>query len=164
LRSSDRISKQPNADLTQLERAQQRAQAKDQGSYSGTNLMSKFSVISISNDDFISRASKLGVSLGTSPSKISSTIDNIKGQDHKRTLIMLSKNLKEKENVETNETPDILNEANDLSVDLCGDDLNGQESERNICTVVGKSSWVIKKKEKRTQVEVRRSTRLSKKK
>jgi hypothetical protein len=96
VRSSDWICCQSNADATQLERAQQLAQAKDAGSCSGTKLASKFSLASISDEGFLNRATMLGVSLGNSPSKVSATIANIKSVDDQRTLTMLKNNLEVK--------------------------------------------------------------------
>jgi hypothetical protein len=68
VRSSDCIRAQPNADVSQLERAQERAQIRDYGISSGTKLISKFNLASLPNEIIVARASKLGVSLGVSPS------------------------------------------------------------------------------------------------
>jgi hypothetical protein len=68
VRSSDHIRAQPNTDVSQLERAQERAQIRDYVISSGTKLISKFNLASLVNEIVVSRASKLGVSLGVSPS------------------------------------------------------------------------------------------------
>jgi hypothetical protein len=54
------------------------------------------SLQSLSHDIIISRATKLGVSLGSSSTMVSNLIKNIKDNDNIRTIIMLSKNLEEK--------------------------------------------------------------------
>jgi hypothetical protein len=107
-RTSSRIRLQENADDTQMERAQKLAKAKDvvsslctsltkdKGLAAGTPQPSKFSLCSISDDIIISRAEKIGVSFGSSPSMVSKLVKNIKDSDNTRTLIMLSKNLDEK--------------------------------------------------------------------
>jgi hypothetical protein len=81
VRSSDRIRAQPNADVSQLERAQERAQIRDYGISSGTKLISKFNLASLPNEIVVARASKLGVSLGVSPSQVDSSIATIKDLD-----------------------------------------------------------------------------------
>ena len=75
VRSSDRIRAQPLADATQLQRAIHLAQQRDSP---GMLSNSKLSFISITNDQIIARASRLGISLGESPSAISSSINLIK--------------------------------------------------------------------------------------
>jgi hypothetical protein len=106
-RTSSRIRLQENADDTQMERAQKLAEAKDvvsslctsltkdKGLAAGTPQPSKFSLCSISDDIIISRAEKIGVPLGSSPSMVTKLVKNIKGSENTRTLIMLSKNLAE---------------------------------------------------------------------
>jgi hypothetical protein len=78
VRSSERIRAQPNADATQMEHAQERAILRDFGNLKGTNLIPQFTLASIRNDVVVASASKLGVSLGKSPSQIESSIDSIK--------------------------------------------------------------------------------------
>jgi hypothetical protein len=89
VRTSERVRAQPNADETQLKRAQLIAQAKEDILYSGTIIPSKFTIASIPNDVIAARASKLGISLGDSPSNVTDSISKIKDIDLNRTLIML---------------------------------------------------------------------------
>jgi hypothetical protein len=89
VRPSDRIRAQPNADVSQLQRAQERAQIRDYGISSGTKLISKFNLASLPNEIIVARASKLGVSLGVTPSQVDSSIVSIKDLDLERTLTML---------------------------------------------------------------------------
>jgi hypothetical protein len=91
MRSSDRIWAQPNAHATQMERAQERAALMDFGNLKGTNLIPHFTLASIPNDVVIARASKLGVSLGKSPSQIESSVASIKNLDLERSLVMLKR-------------------------------------------------------------------------
>ena len=116
VRSSKRIMAQPNADATQMDRAKQRAQARD--NYSGTDLVHEFTLASLPNDVVVARASKLGVSLGKSPSQIESSVQLLKDLDLERTIFML----KRKEAIIDIEKDDngslVLNEPNKLAVDL----------------------------------------------
>jgi biotin operon repressor len=127
VRSSERIRLQPNADAPQMERAQTLTQAKKAGSISGTSSHSRFSLASLSNDTFVSRAAKLGVSLGESSSKVSNMIQSIKDNDNKRTIIMLSKNLKEKPEDKDQQQSSVINQATELSHDLVDEEGQVQE-------------------------------------
>jgi hypothetical protein len=60
IRSSERIRAQYNADDTQMERAMHLAEAKNFGSFQGTNAHSKFFLHFISHDDIVARTLKLG--------------------------------------------------------------------------------------------------------
>jgi hypothetical protein len=77
VRSSDRIRAQPNADDTQLERAQRLAQAKDHATSPGTNFINKYSLKYFTNEAVVATASKLGISLGKSPNEIEESVDKI---------------------------------------------------------------------------------------
>jgi hypothetical protein len=87
IRSSERIKKQPNAEATQLARAQGLAMQRDQALDSGNSSVSKFTLASLSNESIITRASKLGVTLGASPSQIQASVNNLKEVDLQRTLV-----------------------------------------------------------------------------
>lgn len=75
-----------------MERAQQRAEARDDISGSGTNRVPLSSIASIPNEVVIVRASRLGVSLGVSPTEINSSVNLIKNIDLNRTITFLKKN------------------------------------------------------------------------
>jgi hypothetical protein len=81
VQSSDCIHAQPNSDATQLEHAHKLAMAKDCDYIQGKKLLPEFTLASLPNDLVITRASKLGISLGSSPSQISSSINGIKDLD-----------------------------------------------------------------------------------
>jgi hypothetical protein len=118
VRISERIKAQSNADATQLERAQQHAQARDDILYSGTKIPSQFTIAAIPNDVVAARASKLGISLGTSPSTVTESIRKIKDLDLHRTLILLQR--KECEEIKDRDPTDslVFDEATRLSTDL----------------------------------------------
>jgi hypothetical protein len=118
VRTSERIKAQPNADVTQLERAQQNAQARDDILYSGTNISSKFTIASIPNEVVVARASKLGISLGVSPSNVSTSINKIKDIDLQRTLIMLRNKSEVQSKEDDTFSSLVMDEANGLSSDL----------------------------------------------
>jgi hypothetical protein len=155
---------QHNADDSQMARAQQLAQAKNVAHFSGTPTVSKFSLCAISDDTIFQRAQKLGVSLGGTSSQVTNTIANIKQVDNKRTLIMLSKNLEEKEKVDSDIQIGTLQLAQDLTSDLqCEDNLSAQEL---VPVCEKKIVKVYKRREKKDKLAprvVRRSVRLSKK-
>jgi thymidylate synthase len=108
---------QSDADATQMERAQNLANAKNIPPYSGTS-HSKFSLISIPDEVFLKTANKLRVSMGASVSQISDSIKDIKEADHNRTLIMITKNLEK--DCENNESvhSDVLDHVSSISRDI----------------------------------------------
>jgi replicative DNA helicase len=117
----------------------------------------------------ISRASKMGVALGTSNEQVADTISYIKDNDHKRTLIMLSKNIDEKTKAKEVEQNNILQHASDLSFDLSEDTNNKkvdqeQEDQTLIPIREVKKIRVYTRREKVAPKVVRRSVRLSNKK
>jgi hypothetical protein len=61
VRISERIKAQSNADATQLERAQQHVQARDDILYSSNKITSHFTIAAIPNDVVLARASELGI-------------------------------------------------------------------------------------------------------
>jgi hypothetical protein len=67
-------------------------QARDPANLSATNLLKKFTIASFSNAEVVQRASKLGVSLGKSPSQIDESIKNLEDIDVTHTLFMLNRN------------------------------------------------------------------------
>jgi hypothetical protein len=89
IRSSERIRSQPNAEASQMERAQKIAMQRDQAMDPGNNRFSRFTVASFSNESILAKASKLGVSLGSSPSQILESVNTLKEVDLQRTLVML---------------------------------------------------------------------------
>ncbi|KAM0827543.1 hypothetical protein ACQ4PT_068135 [Festuca glaucescens] len=163
VRSSHRIRAQPNSDATQLERAQQLADARDIKFSTGTTTSSHFSIASIPTDVVVARAAALGVSLGDSHTKVFSSVHYMKAFDLERTLIMLKK----KEDVATQdvhgENSLDLQEAIALSDDLCEEEQRVPESHKGSTTYIVKGPKKQKNKVKEN-FPVRKSARLSKKK
>ncbi|KAM0861144.1 hypothetical protein ACQ4PT_046077 [Festuca glaucescens] len=128
--TSERIKAQPNADATQLERAQSHAQARDDILYSGNKISSQITIAAIPNDVVVARASKLGISIGMSPSNVSESIHKIKDIDLQRTLALLKK----KDHAVNNESDfaatSILDEATRLSSDLSVEEQEGAEAHK----------------------------------
>ena len=89
LRSSDRLRAKPDADLPQLERAMGLVERRALSFLTGTNL----SFVSIPNDVIVARASRLGVSLGSSPSVINSSVEHLKAVEESRNLTFLKNSL-----------------------------------------------------------------------
>jgi hypothetical protein len=136
----------------------------DKGPDSGTVTPSKYSLQSFSEDVFIDRAYKLGVSLGSSPSKVSNLIKKIKDDDYSRTIIMLTKNLVDKDSEGGLQQNEVFDRANALTTDLIDESNNlGQgELEPNIQET--KIIKVYKRRDKVKPKVVRRSSRLNKNK
>jgi hypothetical protein len=117
-RSSDRVRAQPNADATQLERAVLLANKKNALDMSDTKSKSKsmLSILSLSDDEIISRASKLGVSLGSSDTDRKKSANIIKKLESDRRVILLSNNLNQ--NTERDKTSAVMTRASLLCEDL----------------------------------------------
>jgi hypothetical protein len=118
VRSSERIQAQPDADATQMEHAQERAILQDFGNLKGTNLIPQFTLASIPNEVVVASASKLGVSLGKSPSQIESSIASIKNLDLEWSLIMLKRKEEIAGTIDEWSSSFTLYEASRLSEDL----------------------------------------------
>jgi hypothetical protein len=125
IRSSERIKKQPNAEATQLERAQGLALQRDQAMASGISSAFKFSLASFSNDSIVSRVAKLGVKLGESPRQIQESVNNLKDTDLQRTLVMLKRNEDKIKNGQDSISESVLQDAIDLSADLNEEEQQG---------------------------------------
>jgi hypothetical protein len=137
---------QANADDTQLERAMHLSAAKNTGSFTGKSENSRFFLISISNDDVLARADKLGVSLGESPRTTLDTINLIKNADTARTLIMLTKNLEEKLGRPDDSNSEVLNHASLLSSDLGENEGEGSDDILGLTLAEIKLKSSLKKK------------------
>jgi hypothetical protein len=165
VRSSERIWAQPNADATQMERAQERAILRDFGNLKGTNLIPQFTLASIPNEVVVASASKLGVSLGKSPSQIENSIASIKNLDLERSLIMLKRKEEIGDTIDEGSSSFTLNEASRLSKDLEESDCFGGEN-LEMVSLIGKRKKASSrgaKKKVANGLGVRRSTRLKKK-
>jgi type IV secretory pathway ATPase VirB11/archaellum biosynthesis ATPase len=105
---------------------------------------------------------KLGVSLGSNSDQVIASVANMKKVDFNRTLIVLSKNLEEKENEKTNQEFESLGHLNELSSDLAEE--GNQSSQHTEPKMVNKTLKVYKRKQKVAPKVVRRSVRLNNKK
>jgi hypothetical protein len=160
IRSSSRIRAQPNADATQMDRAQQQASVRDPAFYSGTKHLNKFTLASFSNSEVINRAATLGVSLGRTNSQIIQSIDLLKETDLDRTLFTL-KRKEEKANEPLDDSSSlVLEEANNLSKDLLVEEMFENENHKDISVKPQKATRAYKKKVKEVKIPCRRSKRL----
>jgi hypothetical protein len=98
---------------------------RDQALDSGNSSVSKFTLASFSNESIITHASKLGVTLGASPSQIQASVNNLKEVDLQRTLVVLKRNEDKIKNVEDSISASILQDALDLSADLDEEEQQG---------------------------------------
>ena len=119
---------------------------------------SKLSILNIPNDEIIARASRLGISLGESPSAITASVNLVKETEYDRSLVILQKNLRTLEN-----DPKILlvSKVSGLCEDLLEEDALGNKDHTD------PDQMVFKVKSNRgkngsNQVRVRRSSRLKK--
>jgi hypothetical protein len=130
LRSSERIRAQPNADMPQMERAKQQVAAHDPSFYSGTKDLSKFTIASFSDDMIISRAAKLGVSLGNSSNHINESISYLKETNLARTLIVLKRKEDETKYSIEDQGSFLLQEASKLREDLFNESVQNSEEHK----------------------------------
>jgi hypothetical protein len=165
VRSSDRIRAQPNADVSQLERAQERAQIRDYGISSGTKLISKFNLASLPNEIIVARASKLGVSLGVTPSQVDSSIDTIKDLDLERTLTMLKRKENNQKILDEGDSSLVFTEASSLCDDLIESAPDELHTHKEEAARGGRAKTLRRgaKKKRPDIMGVRRSSRLNKK-
>jgi hypothetical protein len=164
VRTSERIKAQPNADATQLERAQSHAQARDDILYSGNKIPSQFTIAAIPNDVVVARASKLGISLGMSPSNVSESIHKIKDIDLQRTLALLKKKGHAVNNESDFAATSILDEATRLSSDVLVEEQEGAEAHKEFTQRPSKPVRVYKRRVADASGARRCSARLKNKK
>jgi hypothetical protein len=91
VRSSAHISSQPDADMSQMERAMRVAQLRNTPASPGTKQIPKFSILSFSDDEVVDRASRLGISMGNSVDEVLSSVWGIKNLEEARTLTIKKK-------------------------------------------------------------------------
>jgi hypothetical protein len=145
IRSSERIRKQPNADATQLERAQEIAKHRDQASDSSNSYISRFSIASFSNEVIEAKAVKLGVSLGSSLSLVLHAVNDSKDVDLQRTLVMLKRNEEKVKNIADDISTAVLQDAIDLCADLDEEEQQGSFDHEDQVIPVKKQKRVAKK-------------------
>jgi hypothetical protein len=117
-RSSSRIRNQVDADATVLERAMKQAELRNGSVGSGNKLNLKVSFLSMSDDTIADRASKLGVSLGSSVEEIQQTVNNLKQTEKDRTMHILQKNLDESLHRDDGPATLVMSRVSNLCEDL----------------------------------------------
>jgi hypothetical protein len=157
IRSSDRLRAQPNADASQLERAMQLAQQRDN---QGKASVSKLSITSLSNDEILSRVNKLGVSFGKSSTEVANSINLLKAVEKEREFNILEHN-----KIPSDDDPHNLfvSKVSGLCEDLTEEEEIGLEGHTNhICQEAKSSLFCSKRVFKVEQPRVRRSARIKK--
>ncbi|KAM0838716.1 hypothetical protein ACQ4PT_060784 [Festuca glaucescens] len=117
VRASDRIRAQPNADATQMERAMQNVNLRQDYASPG-NGKSKPSLSSLYDDDIIVKASRLGISLGKNKKEVSKAVKSIKDVDFNRTLVILKKNVEDQLDKEEGQNSLLTSKISSLTGDL----------------------------------------------
>jgi hypothetical protein len=128
VRSSGRLRTQPNADMTQMERAMMIAKKRAETPVIGMSTSKLNSISSFSEEHIIENARSLGVSLGVSTSDCIKSAKLIKDFELQRSLTMLKCN----DQSEKNQANDILCLAVSRASDLCND----LEDEENLVSDV----------------------------
>jgi hypothetical protein len=140
------------------------AQKKDDYCKSGTNLKSNLSFVNFSEQEILTRASKLGVSLGSNSVKISSSVSLIKNQEVDRGITYLKNNFKEVVSDEFQSL--VLPRASTLSEDLLEEEEEGLAVSMVGNKTPGKRTTRVKssrkKKSKDFGLSLRRSERIVK--
>jgi hypothetical protein len=162
VRTSGRIRAQPNADMPQLERAVHLAQRRNEQLLTGTSNTSNPSIIHMSSDQIVSRANKLGISLGNSTEQVLKSVQKIKSLESDRHVTFLKNNLN---SVDPSVSPSlVISRASSLSEDLVDDDTESIMDHSDALTlrlvdnIVGRR----KRKDKEVKLAVRKSARILK--
>jgi hypothetical protein len=156
MRSSTRIASQPNADMTQLEKAMLNSKLRNSLG-SGMSQSPKYSILSISDDEILDKATRLGVSLGSSIQVAKNSIQCLKDKESERLLTIL-----QKKSTSMDEGPSslVVTRVSNLCEDLIDDEDNTLGSEE----VLDSHITEVKEQKKRQRkiydmTKVRRSTR-----
>jgi hypothetical protein len=162
VRSSQRVRMQHNGDATQMERATQLAERRMHAVTPGTK--SNLSFSKFSDSEIETRATSLGVSLGSDASETKRSICALKMLEEDRRITYLTNNLNENLGKETD--CGIICTANRLSSDLAIEDRDepvGDCSDPILDLPIKMLTKKNKKKVSTVGVSVRRSTRIIKK-
>ena len=89
----------------------------------GTSPNPRCSFVSFSKELIVSRASKLGISLGTSPSQIENSVENLKVLEESRNLTFLQNNLPPLAEGESHSL--VMRKASNLCEDLDNEEAEG---------------------------------------
>lgn len=127
VRSSTRIRAQHNADETQLARAMQQAQSRDDATVSGTKPVSNLSFVNMQSSEILGKASRIGVRLGKDFDEAVETIDCLKRIEENRNLHFLNKNIEE--NIARDNGPSnfMMSNVSNLCEDLVEDEFEDIE-------------------------------------
>jgi hypothetical protein len=117
VRASDRIRAQPNADDTQLEKAMQNASFRH-GFTAPGKILSKPSIVSLSNEDIVAKANRLGISFGKSKNEVLKAVESIKEVEVNRTLVILKKNVENQLNKDEGQNSLLTSKLSSLTGDL----------------------------------------------
>jgi hypothetical protein len=157
IRSSDRIRAQPNADVSQMERAIQLAQQRDN---QGKASVSKHSFTSLSNDEILSRANKLGVSFGKTSNQVADSIIMLKAVENERECTILERKKRTSDDDPHNL---FVSKVSGLCEDLTEEETFGLEDHTDHFCQEAKSGHARSKRFiKVEQPKVRRSARIKK--
>jgi hypothetical protein len=122
VRSSTWLGGQPNADMSQMERAMKNAQLRAESFSPGQFMKTTYSIVNIPDSEISKRADCLGISLGKSQDEICKSIKGIKMVEEERILTILKKNETEIENREEGLETLVLTKVSNLCEDLVEDD------------------------------------------
>jgi hypothetical protein len=117
IRASDRIRAQPNADATQMERVMQNISQRHDLTSSG-NDNHKSSLSSLSDEDILAKASRLGISLGKNRHEVLKAVQSIKEVDVNQSLVILKKNVNTQLNKEEGHDSLLISKFSSLTGDL----------------------------------------------
>jgi hypothetical protein len=125
------------------------------------NFVKKFSFHPLPTELVVKTASKLGVSLGQSPSQIIDSVDLLKEIDLQRTLVMLKKSEEKSRQDTDNQNSLVIHKAIVLSEDLQVEEQQETEGHKDqvLPVAMHKKKKVTKKREGSV---VRRSARIKK--
>jgi hypothetical protein len=118
VRSSGRLRTQPNADMTQMERAMSIVKKRAETPVIGMSTSKPTSISSFSEDQIIENAKSLGVSLGISHSDCVKSAKIIKDYELNRSLTMLKSNDQADKKLENASLCLAVSRASDLCDDL----------------------------------------------
>jgi hypothetical protein len=161
VRASDRIRAQPNADATQMERAMQNISHRHDLISTG-NDKHKPSLASLSDEDILVKASRLGISLGKNSNEVAKAVQSIKEVDVKQSLFILKKNVDAQLHKEEGQNSMLISKFSSLTRDLLIEEAQENLEHDDLLMPIINLRKVRKKKEFDLS-GVRRSTRFKNK-
>ena len=93
IRSSDRLKAQPMADASSMDRVMMIAARRDHFPSVGMSTPPRQSILQFSSDTIISRASRLGISLGSSHAQVVNSVTVLKEVEDTRRVTFLNNNM-----------------------------------------------------------------------